>query len=215
MAFPQMSAATGDAADPKGPCPAAGPGGGVSRGFPTGARLCRNGRLSAGPPDGRRPRRQRLRGGRDRDLHGQPGLCSRAVPRRPLSVLVETISHEAVPGYFLSSLDRGSLAHRGGRAVRDNAARRYFPCRSRRHPVSRPFVAAHAGLIGHGHVADHPGCHEPGTGTLDFEAFVRLIVSRGYPRAVSFEYIPSRPTAETLALTPAWKGRLRDYAGDT
>lgn len=95
------------------------------------------------------------------------------------------------------------------------AARRYFPCRSRRHPVSRPFVAAHAGRIGHGHVADHPGRHEPGTGTLDFEAFVRLIVSRGYPRAVSFEYIPSRPTAETLALTPAWKGRLRDYAGDT
>jgi hydroxypyruvate isomerase len=55
--------------------------------------------------------------------------------------------------------------------------------------------------IGHVQVADNPGRHEPGTGTLDWPTIMRLFRDQGYDGDIGLEYLPTRPTLESLALT--------------
>jgi len=57
-------------------------------------------------------------------------------------------------------------------------------------------------VIGHFHVADVPGRHEPGTGTLDWTALLRRIRDRGYTGTIGFEYSPLEDSAVSL-------GRIR------
>lgn len=55
-------------------------------------------------------------------------------------------------------------------------------------------------LVGHVHVADIPGRHEPGTGTIDWDRIVAWLSASGYDGAVGLEYMPSQPTVESMAL---------------
>ena len=55
-------------------------------------------------------------------------------------------------------------------------------------------------LIGHFHVADVPGRHEPGTGELNFANIFRQIDAAGYTGFVGLEYWPQAPALETLRL---------------
>lgn len=71
------------------------------------------------------------------------------------------------------------------------------------------WAAENAHRIGHVHIADHPGRHEPGTGTVDFPAFLAALRAAGYAGAIGFEYIPSRETPDTVRFLSAWK-RLLD-----
>lgn len=54
-------------------------------------------------------------------------------------------------------------------------------------------------LIGHVQVADAPGRHEPGTGTLDWEATLRTLRDLGYTGYWGMEYLPRAETAASLA----------------
>lgn len=54
------------------------------------------------------------------------------------------------------------------------------------------------GLVGHVQVADAPGRHEPGTGTIDWEAQFRLLRDLGYTGRWGMEYTPSRETVASL-----------------
>ena len=51
-------------------------------------------------------------------------------------------------------------------------------------------------LVRHVHVADVPGRHEPGTGTIDWEATVDRLLSSGYGGAIGLEYMPTLPRTE-------------------
>ena len=44
--------------------------------------------------------------------------------------------------------------------------------------------------IGYFHVADVPGRHEPGTGTIDWKGVLSVLKSEGYDGYVGFEYSP-------------------------
>ena len=52
--------------------------------------------------------------------------------------------------------------------------------------------------IGHIQFADHPGRHEPGTGTIDYPAVFAALDRLGYDGWAAAEYRPSRVTEETL-----------------
>ena len=52
--------------------------------------------------------------------------------------------------------------------------------------------------IGHIQFADHPGRHEPGTGTIDYPAVFDALDRLGYDGWAAAEYRPSRATEETL-----------------
>ena len=53
--------------------------------------------------------------------------------------------------------------------------------------------------VAHAHLADAPGRHEPGTGTLDWQARVAWLEANGYTGMVGLEYKPTTETAASLA----------------
>ena len=68
-------------------------------------------------------------------------------------------------------------------------------------------VDAYADRIGHVQIADHPGRHEPGTGTLDLDRHLARIQSAGYRGRVALEYVPSTSTLDSLAWLPVERRR--------
>jgi len=55
-----------------------------------------------------------------------------------------------------------------------------------------------ASRVGHVQVADSPGRGEPGSGTIDWDAFTVALDIAAYEGAVAAEYKPTRRTEETL-----------------
>jgi hydroxypyruvate isomerase len=60
-------------------------------------------------------------------------------------------------------------------------------------------IRANIGAIGHFHVGDVPGRHEPGTGEIHHENVFRAIHQTGFSGFVAMEYVPSRDSMTTLA----------------
>lgn len=52
-------------------------------------------------------------------------------------------------------------------------------------------IDVHFGRIAHVQIADSPGRHEPGTGTLDLSTWLRILDQRGYTGYVAAEYLPT------------------------
>ena len=127
---------------------------------------------------------------------------------RSTAILVEAISEAAVPGYFMSTLAK-ALAIANEIAPLDIwfLADTYHAAASGTDLDA--VITVHADRIGHIHIADFPGRHEPRTGKLNFEPLLRRLVSSNYSKAIGFEYIPSTVTDGTLAWMPSWKERLR------
>jgi hydroxypyruvate isomerase len=121
-----------------------------------------------------------------------------------VKILIEAISEAAVPGYFLSTLDHASR-------VQDifgpgNLALLVDTFHARANGVDLvPWIEANAHRIGHVHIADHPGRHEPGTGAIDFEPLLAAFAEQAYEGAIGFEYIPSKTTIDSAAFLPRWK----------
>ena len=59
-------------------------------------------------------------------------------------------------------------------------------------------VKDHLSAIGHFHIADLPGRHEPGSGTVDGAAILRLIQEQGYAGCTGFEYFPKGDSDASL-----------------
>ncbi|MEA1672048.1 hydroxypyruvate isomerase family protein [Nitrospirillum sp. BR 11163] len=67
-------------------------------------------------------------------------------------------------------------------------------------------LASRFHLVGHIQVADVPGRHQPGSGTVDWPRYVGVLRDLGYAGAVGLEYKPEGPTLETLATARATLG---------
>lgn len=65
----------------------------------------------------------------------------------------------------------------------------------------------HLPLVGHLHVADVPGRHEPGTGELHYGNILRALADAGYAGTTGFEFIPQGETEAAL-------GRIADLRQD-
>jgi hydroxypyruvate isomerase len=53
--------------------------------------------------------------------------------------------------------------------------------------------------IAHVQVADDPGRHEPGTGSVDFKAVFQALERTKYDGWIGCEYVPSTTTEESLS----------------
>lgn len=62
-----------------------------------------------------------------------------------------------------------------------------------------PTIRKNIDLIGHFHVADVPGRHEPGTGEINYRNVFAEIEKLGYDKYVGLEYSPTKDAAETVA----------------
>jgi len=63
-------------------------------------------------------------------------------------------------------------------------------------------ITAHAARIGHVQIADAPGRHEPGTGGLGLEGYLKLLEAEGYDGWVGLEYKPESTTEASLEWLP-------------
>jgi len=63
-------------------------------------------------------------------------------------------------------------------------------------------VTSYPGRIGHVQIADAPGRHEPGTGTLDLDRYLGLLERGGYRGWVGLEYVPSGASADSFGWLP-------------
>ncbi|MEU3626305.1 hydroxypyruvate isomerase [Amycolatopsis coloradensis] len=69
-------------------------------------------------------------------------------------------------------------------------------------------TTVHTGRIGHVQIADVPGRHQPGTGTLDIEGYLDKLRTAGYRGQVGVEYEPDGPSADSLSWLPFERRRL-------
>jgi hydroxypyruvate isomerase len=60
-------------------------------------------------------------------------------------------------------------------------------------------IAGRASRIGHVQIADVPGRHQPGTGSLDIEGYLAKLAAAGYDGHVGLEYTPIGPSADSFA----------------
>ena len=62
-------------------------------------------------------------------------------------------------------------------------------------------IRKHIGEIGHFHVGDVPGRHEPGTGEIHYANVFRAIRETGYQQYAAMEYLPVKDAMTTLVET--------------
>lgn len=124
-----------------------------------------------------------------------------------VKVLIEAISEAAVPGYAVSTLDHAA-------SIQDmfgpgNIALLVDTYHARATGIGlETFIAANIHRIGHIHIADHPGRHEPGTGSIDFKSVFNALVDHAYQGAIGFEYIPSTTTIDSVGFLGRWKEHM-------
>jgi len=61
-------------------------------------------------------------------------------------------------------------------------------------------ITANINKIGHFHLADVPGRHEPGTGEINFKNVFKSIAETGYDKFVGLEYWPKGPDDDSLRM---------------
>ncbi len=120
----------------------------------------------------------------------------------PLNVLVDH------PGYFLDSGREGFaiVEEVGSPRIRLLYDIYHMEVMQRN---STDELLSHLPLVGHIHIADVPGRHEPGTGNLDFFKILRAVGEQGYAGAVGFEFSPSAGSDEALGRILDLRDRLR------
>ena len=71
-------------------------------------------------------------------------------------------------------------------------------------------ISEHLSAIGHFHIADFPGRHEPGTGSADWPTLLRQIKALGYRGTVGFEFFPQEDAEAALGVIhDLWETHLR------
>jgi hydroxypyruvate isomerase len=63
-------------------------------------------------------------------------------------------------------------------------------------------VELYADRVGHVQIADAPGRHEPGTGSLDLDGPLGALAASGYDGYVGLEYTPSGASADSFGWLP-------------
>lgn len=125
-----------------------------------------------------------------------------------VKVLIEAISHAAVPGYAISTLaDASRVQDIFGPGNVALLVDTYHAASNGTDTAD--WLRANAERTGHVHIADCPGRHEPGTGEIDFARVLDALAEQEFAGAIGFEYVPSSTTAESAAFLGGWKSRSR------
>jgi hydroxypyruvate isomerase len=60
-------------------------------------------------------------------------------------------------------------------------------------------LAGRVDRVAHAHLADAPGRHEPGSGSMDWQRRVEWLEANGYVGMIGLEYMPTKETVASLA----------------
>jgi 2-dehydrotetronate isomerase len=123
-----------------------------------------------------------------------------------VGILIEAISDMAMSGYAVSTLDQAANIQDVFGTNTIALLLDTFHAKATGIQIEE-WIFLNAYRIGHVHIADFPDRHEPGTGTLDFNAILTALTKCQYQGAIGFEYIPSIPTRESAGFLATWKSR--------
>jgi hydroxypyruvate isomerase len=125
-------------------------------------------------------------------------FAARALQAENMQLLIEPINTFDIPGYFLSSSAQAAdvIAECGA----PNLFMQYDIYHMQRMEGDlAATIARHLPLIRHMQLADAPGRHEPGTGSIDFPALLATIDALAYTGWIGCEYVPKGDTVAGLA----------------
>jgi hydroxypyruvate isomerase len=114
---------------------------------------------------------------------------------------IEVLNDSDNPGYYLTTVDEAfrvvdDVGHPHVRAQIDS----YHMAVLGLDPVS--VVRQGGARIGHLQFADHPGRHEPGSGTIDFCAIEQAAEEIGYEGPIGLEFVPQAGGADAFSWVP-------------
>ncbi len=130
--------------------------------------------------------------------------------RQEITLLLEPLNIRVDhPGYFLDSGREGCaiVEEVGNPRIRLLYDIYHMEVMQRN---SMDVLLAHLPLVGHIHIADVPGRHEPGTGELDFFKILQAVGEQGYLGTVGFEFSPKAGSDEALDCILELRDRLRN-----
>lgn len=127
-------------------------------------------------------------------------LVAEAAARIGATVVIEALNPVDVPGYGLHHVDQVVAFIDRARAASGVEARLSFDVYHVVMAGDDPgsIIEQHAAHFGHVQVADVPGRHEPGSGSIDFEGILGALAQRGYDGWVGLEYIPTQASAASI-----------------
>jgi hydroxypyruvate isomerase len=121
-----------------------------------------------------------------------------------ITLLVEPINGRDMPGYFLNRLTEAvdilDVAAVDNLFLQADLYHMHMMGEDVPH-----LIALHLPRIRHIQIADCPGRHEPGTGTIDFDGLFHQIDAAGYEGWIGCEYRPASTTEAGLG----WLARYR------
>lgn len=124
-------------------------------------------------------------------------LCAEIFADNGITVLLEVMSLPTVKGYFLHSFELFTALR--NEIPEENIGLLFDTWHAKiiyddvMHPLIKFWDA-----IEHIQISDHPGRHEPGTGTINFAHLFQLLEEKNYRGFVGCEYHPLKSTAESL-----------------
>jgi hydroxypyruvate isomerase len=124
-----------------------------------------------------------------------------------VSVMLEALNRIDFPSYLV--LDSATALDIVARTGRSNVRYQfdvYHAVMGGEDPIA--VARAAAGRIGHVQFADHPGRHEPGTGTLDWRAILDALDAAHYDDWIGLEYKPTDPASRDFGFVEAIGGKL-------
>ena len=114
-----------------------------------------------------------------------------------IALLVEPINTQDVPGFFLPGVSAALDVIR--EAGMDNVHLQFDAYHAHMMGAhAAAVVSASSSAMRHVQIADVPGRHEPGTGTLDFDDFFAALVRAKYQGWIGCEYNPIGRTEDGL-----------------
>ncbi|MBK3401876.1 hydroxypyruvate isomerase [Methylorubrum populi] len=127
-----------------------------------------------------------------------------ALGKAGIRLLLEPINDRDMPGFFLNRLaDAASVIEAVGSENLFIQADLYHMARMGEDLATE--LAAHRDRIAHVQIADAPGRHEPGTGSIDFPAAFATLDRLGYDGFIGCEYGPAAGTAAGLGWMTAFR----------
>ncbi len=125
--------------------------------------------------------------------------AARALERLDIQLVVEPVNSIDVEGFALpttqAALDLIAAVDHPNLGLQFDV---YHSLRMGEDPLA--FIRDHGSEISHIQIADFPGRHQPGTGSIDFAGLFDLIDQSGYNGWVSLEYVPDGPTESGFGL---------------
>lgn len=147
-------------------------------------------------------RRRSLVEGLSRIMEAVPGDLT--VVLEPLNTVVDH------PGNYLSSMEAAAAVIRDvGHPRLKILCDLYHQGMMGDDPAA--IIREYSGYLGHVHVADYPGRHEPGTGNADWRKILRLLDASGYTGYAGFECSPAGSSDKALdAIHALWENVCRN-----